>query len=214
MIKWKNNEAREAYHALVEHCISSPYEGYTERHHIVPRSMGGSDDQDNLVRMSAQNHLLAHYWLWVGTGAQGMATAYWGMLNMNYAKMAETFAPTQAMLEAYESARIASAKAQSERVAGKTLSADHRAKMSASLTGEKNPMFGKTVSAKTRAKMRAAKFGKTGSLSPRAKKVLMKLDCGLTLSYGSAREAARCLEIRQTTIAKRCRKGIKGFSYA
>ena len=204
MIKWKNNEAREAYHALVEHCISNPYEGYTERHHIVPRSMGGSDEAENLVRMSAQNHLLAHYWLWVGTGAHGMATAYFAMTNQNRAKMAETFAPTQAMLEAYESARIASAKAASEREVGKTLSIDHRAKISASLTGKKNPLFGKTSAMK----------GQTGSLNKTSKKVLMRLGFGLTLSYGSAWEASRCLGVGKSTITQRCRKGIKGFSYA
>lgn len=194
MIKWKNKEAHKAYQALVEHCISNPYEGYTERHHIVPRSMGGSDEADNLVRMSAQNHLLAHYWLWVGTGAPKMGYAYLAMTNQSRSKMAETFKPTQAMLEAYKSAKIASSKAQTQRQ-----------------IGENNHRFGKSLSAKTRAKLSAATSGSRHRL---AKRVLMELDCGLTLSYGSGREASRCLGLNQSTISLRIKNGIKGFSYA
>ena len=34
--------------------------GYTERHHILPRSLGGSDEADNLIRLTASDHLFAH----------------------------------------------------------------------------------------------------------------------------------------------------------
>lgn len=37
---------------------------YTEIHHIVPRSMGGSNDSDNLVMFNAREHILAHVLLW------------------------------------------------------------------------------------------------------------------------------------------------------
>ena len=33
---------------------------YTESHHIVPRSLGGTDDSDNLVRLTAKEHFVAH----------------------------------------------------------------------------------------------------------------------------------------------------------
>lgn len=33
---------------------------YSERHHIVPKSMGGSDDSDNLVVLSGREHFIAH----------------------------------------------------------------------------------------------------------------------------------------------------------
>lgn len=34
--------------------------GYVERHHIVPRSLGGSDEADNLIRLTAEDHFFAH----------------------------------------------------------------------------------------------------------------------------------------------------------
>lgn len=33
---------------------------YTERHHIVPKSMGGADSEENLVWLTAEEHLLVH----------------------------------------------------------------------------------------------------------------------------------------------------------
>lgn len=35
-------------------------DGYTERHHIVPRSLGGSDDADNLIDLTAEDHFFSH----------------------------------------------------------------------------------------------------------------------------------------------------------
>lgn len=36
---------------------------YTEVHHILPRSCGGSDDPENLVRLDYRRHFLAHWLL-------------------------------------------------------------------------------------------------------------------------------------------------------
>ena len=37
---------------------------YTEIHHIIPRSLGGSDEESNLVMLSAREHYIAHLLLW------------------------------------------------------------------------------------------------------------------------------------------------------
>lgn len=37
--------------------------GYTEEHHIIPKSFGGNDDKSNLVMLTAREHYLAHYLL-------------------------------------------------------------------------------------------------------------------------------------------------------
>ncbi len=38
--------------------------GYTENHHIIMRSMGGTDAKDNLVSLTGQEHWIAHLLLW------------------------------------------------------------------------------------------------------------------------------------------------------
>lgn len=35
-------------------------EQYTEEHHIIPRCLGGSDNKENLVSLTAREHLIAH----------------------------------------------------------------------------------------------------------------------------------------------------------
>lgn len=34
--------------------------GYSEKHHIIPRCVGGTDDSTNLVRLTAREHYVAH----------------------------------------------------------------------------------------------------------------------------------------------------------
>lgn len=34
--------------------------GYFERHHVVPRCLGGSDKRENIVRLTAEEHYVAH----------------------------------------------------------------------------------------------------------------------------------------------------------
>lgn len=36
---------------------------YSERHHILPKSMGGTNDKENLIYLSYREHYLAHYML-------------------------------------------------------------------------------------------------------------------------------------------------------
>ena len=35
-------------------------DGYSERHHVLPRALGGSDDSSNLVSLTAREHFIAH----------------------------------------------------------------------------------------------------------------------------------------------------------
>lgn len=58
------------YQSLYDNLISfrlqnPPSKGvYTERHHIIPKSMGGSDDPANLVVLTGREHWVAHLLLW------------------------------------------------------------------------------------------------------------------------------------------------------
>lgn len=49
------------YDSLIKKAKSrKPIDGYKERHHIIPRCMGGTDDIDNLVDLTAREHFIAH----------------------------------------------------------------------------------------------------------------------------------------------------------
>jgi len=48
------------YEKLIERARNRKLQGYKEEHHIIPRSMGGTDDKDNLVNLTAREHFVAH----------------------------------------------------------------------------------------------------------------------------------------------------------
>lgn len=52
---------KKIYHTLINNRLSNPVtDDYTEFHHILPKSLGGSDDQNNLVNLSAREHFICH----------------------------------------------------------------------------------------------------------------------------------------------------------
>lgn len=51
---------KKHYSTLIERAKTRILNSYTEKHHIVPRCMGGSDDPNNLVRLTPEEHYVAH----------------------------------------------------------------------------------------------------------------------------------------------------------
>ena len=56
---------RKLYFRIIENrkCNPLPENIYGETHHIIPRSIGGSNDPDNLVRLTPREHFICHYLL-------------------------------------------------------------------------------------------------------------------------------------------------------
>lgn len=48
------------YEKLITRARNRILEGYTENHHIIPKCQGGSDHPENLVRLTAREHYIAH----------------------------------------------------------------------------------------------------------------------------------------------------------
>lgn len=48
------------YDRLIQRARNRVLEGYVERHHVLPKCMGGSDAIDNLVQLTAEEHYVAH----------------------------------------------------------------------------------------------------------------------------------------------------------
>jgi hypothetical protein len=49
------------YYQIIDKARTKNYDGYSEVHHIVPSALGGSDNPDNLVRLSFREHFLCHW---------------------------------------------------------------------------------------------------------------------------------------------------------
>lgn len=51
---------QKIYDDLIGRAKCRALEGYTEIHHIIPRCMGGTDDLENLVSLTPEEHYVAH----------------------------------------------------------------------------------------------------------------------------------------------------------
>jgi hypothetical protein len=54
------NKYTNWYNKIVENARLKFYTGYTEKHHIIPKSLGGSNEKGNLVLLSAREHFICH----------------------------------------------------------------------------------------------------------------------------------------------------------
>ena len=48
------------YDRLIARARGRVFEGYRERHHVLPRCMGGGDEAGNIVNLTAEEHFVAH----------------------------------------------------------------------------------------------------------------------------------------------------------
>jgi hypothetical protein len=48
------------YNTLIEKSKHRTLEGYVERHHILPRCMGGGDEDENIAILTPEEHYIAH----------------------------------------------------------------------------------------------------------------------------------------------------------
>lgn len=60
---------------------------YYECHHIIPRSMGGSNHKNNLIYLTAREHFIAHWLLWRIYSNRQMAFAFFSMCYMSKNKI-------------------------------------------------------------------------------------------------------------------------------
>lgn len=79
---------------------------YYEEHHILPRSMGGSNDPENLVMLTAREHFLAHWLLWRIFKNRQTAFAFHAM-KFNKRKKEYEFLSSRLYAEAREASNFA-----------------------------------------------------------------------------------------------------------
>jgi hypothetical protein len=73
------------YHAIYNRLIDrararQSFDGYTERHHVVPKCVGGDDEPGNIVILTAEEHYIAHQLL--VRMHPGNGSLVWAAVNM------------------------------------------------------------------------------------------------------------------------------------
>ena len=77
-----DNKYTRWYYSIIQK--SYPGIGYTESHHIIPKSLGGSDDCTNIVKLTAKEHFICDLLLvkmTTGRHRSKMSQAAWMMVS-------------------------------------------------------------------------------------------------------------------------------------
>ena len=137
------NKYTKWYNQIIERAQGRVLEPPFERHHIQPRSLGGTDDKENIAFITPREHFICH-WLLVKmtTGEE-----HYKMLNALRMMRAENPGQkrynTKITARVYESIKLEYSRLQSERI-----------------RGENNPMWGKTHTEEARRAISEKNTGK------------------------------------------------------
>jgi len=136
------NEYYKIINASKQNSKMSPF--YVEKHHIIPRCIGGNNSSENLVYLRAADHLKCHELLvnmTEGTNHGKMWSALWRMMNKQSKNQQRDYIIPY---DLYELARSKHAEAHSKR-----------------MTGEGNSFYNKKHTDETRKVMSERKKGKS-----------------------------------------------------
>lgn len=134
------------YFNIVENAKNRIISGYVEHHHIIPRGAGGSDDSNNIVKLTAKEHFVCHLLLTKCTRGKikyKMMCAVNKMLSITSKQ--ERYIPASTR---YQRIREEFAKAHSTYMSGKFIGKDHHS-------------FGKVRSIEYRKKISNSLLGRT-----------------------------------------------------
>jgi hypothetical protein len=175
------NKYRLWYFSIIDKAKSRKIEGYKEVHHIIPKSLGGDNDKNNLVELTAREHFICHVLLTkitAGKNKKSMIFALNALSNLSnayqnryksrlYEMSRKMFSIEQSISMTgkgnpmfgkrhTEEARIKMSIFHKGKIPwnlGQQLTEDHRQKISNSNSGENNFMFGKTHTEESKKKI-------------------------------------------------------------
>lgn len=144
------------YERLIARARGRTLDGYKERHHVVPRCMGGCDEPENIVELTAEEHFCAHLLL---------AKIHPGIPRLVNAAYFMSFLSPTNKTYAWVKRRLAHSMRGNRRSLGLKRSLETRAKMSAAMRGNTNGRGKKLppFTAEHRARMSAVRIGKKQS---------------------------------------------------
>ena len=113
------NKYNRWYNQIIKQAQNRVIEGYTEQHHIQPRSLGGIDTPDNLVELTAREHFICHWLLVKMTTGEDRYKMLNALRMMRAEKPGQKRYKTRITARVYENIKVEYSRLQSERTRGK-----------------------------------------------------------------------------------------------
>ena len=113
------NKYSKLYYNITSNAKQRITEGYTELHHIIPQSMAGSNDKENLVELTAREHFICHWLLIKMTEGEDRSKMLYALNGMKAENKYQHRYHTKITSRVYEKYRIEHAENHSKRMKGR-----------------------------------------------------------------------------------------------
>jgi len=143
---FKQNKYFRFYYNIISNAQSRILEGYSEKHHIIPRALGGDDSPDNLVNLTAREHFICHMLLVKMTEGK------------DYNKMLSAYIIMSGR-KIYNSRQYNIFREEYSKMNSQLRSGEGNGMFGADRKGKKNTFYGKSHSEETKRKISKAKTG-------------------------------------------------------
>ena len=100
------NKYSKLYYNITSNAKQRITEEYTERHHIIPQSLGGSNDKENLVELTAREHFICHWLLVKMTEGEDRGKMLYALQGMKAENKYQKRYQTKITARVYEKYRV------------------------------------------------------------------------------------------------------------
>lgn len=229
-------EYLKIYNKIIERAANRDIVGYVEKHHILPKCLGGTNKKYNIVSLTAKEHYICHKLLCeIYPSESKLKYAFWRMCNVtsdehqgrNYKVSSNVYSRIKDEISLITSKRTKSYSVEMRKLIGEKVSKKLKGRPSgrkgiskpehSEWMKENNPMKGKThtnevklllseLNSKPKSEEHKNNISKN---SPNNKQCVIQ-----SVVYISVAEAARQLNLSENTVRGRVKnKNFKEWSY-
>ena len=113
------NKYSKLYYKITSNAKQRITEGYTELHHIIPQSLGGSNHKDNLVDLTAREHFICHWLLIKMTEGEARGKMLYALHGMKAENKYQQRYSSSITARVYERYRIEHSENHSKKMKGR-----------------------------------------------------------------------------------------------
>lgn len=150
------------YYNIITRAQTRNISTYIEKHHIIPKSFGGNNSEENLVNLTAREHFICHWLLTKMVDNKKQKYQMWNAFSCMLYRENPNQKRHKVSSRVFENIKSVGAKIKSEKFSGKNNPMFGK-------RGDLSPHYGKKKSAEHIANLSKAHKGKTRTAEARAK---------------------------------------------
>lgn len=228
--KFLDNKYTTWYFSIINNAREKERTGYTEKHHIVPKSIGGENNTGNLVMLTAREHFICHWLLTKMVKNKKQKYQMWNAFSCMLYRENNNQKRYRVSSRTFENLKTNNSRLKSEMwigknnpMYGKTHTDEAKEKISKTHLGQKRSSEakekmsqakkGKSLSESHKNALKTAwqknKSNRSGKNHPRARKCISPNG----VIYNSIKEAADSINVSDETLRRRIKSNNTNWCY-